>query len=42
MTERYLPTRLEYDESLPRNDNGKVHKELLWRWLVGEASLSGR
>jgi cyclohexanecarboxylate-CoA ligase len=40
MTEWYLPSRLEYVESLPRNDNGKVRKELLRRWLVGEASLT--
>jgi len=40
MTEWYLPTRLEYVERLPRNGNGKVRKELLRRWLVGEASLA--
>ncbi len=40
MTEWYLPTRLEYVEALPRNGNGKVSKELLRRWLVGQASLS--
>jgi cyclohexanecarboxylate-CoA ligase len=39
MTEWYLPTRLEYLESLPRNGNGKVRKDLLRRWLVGHASL---
>ena len=39
-TEWYLPTRVEYVEALPRNDNGKVRKELLRRWLVGEASLT--
>jgi cyclohexanecarboxylate-CoA ligase len=39
MTEWYLPTRLEYVESLPRNDDGKVRKDLLRRWLVGRASL---
>jgi cyclohexanecarboxylate-CoA ligase len=39
MTEWYLPTRLEYVESLPRNGSGKVRKELLRRWLVGHASL---
>ena len=37
MTEWYLPTRLEYVERLPRNENGKVRKELLRRWLVSEA-----
>jgi cyclohexanecarboxylate-CoA ligase len=37
MTEWYLPSRLEYAESLPRNDSGKVRKELLRRWLQGEA-----
>jgi non-ribosomal peptide synthetase component E (peptide arylation enzyme) len=39
MTERCLPTRLEYVESLPRNRNGKVRTELLRLWLVGRASL---
>ncbi|OBF26479.1 hypothetical protein A5724_31440 [Mycobacterium sp. ACS1612] len=39
MTEWYLPTRLEYVQSLPRNSNGKVRKELLRRWLVGHGSL---
>jgi cyclohexanecarboxylate-CoA ligase len=37
MTEWYLPNRVEYVESLPRNANGKVRKELLRRWLTGEA-----
>ncbi|GAA3041405.1 cyclohexanecarboxylate-CoA ligase [Pseudonocardia yunnanensis] len=41
MTEWYLPTRVEYVESLPRNGNGKVRKELLRRRLVGTASLTG-
>jgi len=36
MTEWYLPTRLEYVDTLPRNDNGKVRKELLRRWLAGQ------
>jgi len=40
MTEWYLPTRVEYVERLPRNGNGKVRKELLRRWLAGEASLT--
>ena len=40
MTEWYLPTRVEYVETLPRNGNGKVRKELLRRWLMGEASLT--
>jgi cyclohexanecarboxylate-CoA ligase len=39
MTKWDLPTRLEYVESLPRNGKGKVRKELLRRWLVGQASL---
>jgi cyclohexanecarboxylate-CoA ligase len=39
MTEWDLPTHLEDVESLPRNGEGKVHKELLRRWLVGRASL---
>jgi cyclohexanecarboxylate-CoA ligase len=34
MTDWYLPTRLEYVEALPRNDIGKVRKELLRRWLA--------
>jgi hypothetical protein len=38
MTEYYLPTRLEYVERLPCNGNGKARKELLRRWLAGEAS----
>ena len=41
MTEWYLPSRLEYVGKLPRNSNGKVRKELLRRWLVGEAPLTG-
>jgi cyclohexanecarboxylate-CoA ligase len=40
MTEWYLPTRVEYVERLPRNGSGKVRKELLRRWLAGEASLT--
>jgi len=40
MTEWYLPSRLEYVETLPRNYNGKVRKELLRRWLRGEAALT--
>jgi cyclohexanecarboxylate-CoA ligase len=40
MTEWYLPTRLEYVEALPRNDNGKVRKEQLRRWLMGQAPLT--
>jgi non-ribosomal peptide synthetase component E (peptide arylation enzyme) len=39
MTERCLPTRLEYVESLPRDRKGKVRTELLRLWLVGRASL---
>jgi non-ribosomal peptide synthetase component E (peptide arylation enzyme) len=39
MTEWYLPPRVEYVESLPRNGNGKARNELLRRWLVGRASL---
>ncbi|GAA3082922.1 cyclohexanecarboxylate-CoA ligase [Pseudonocardia yunnanensis] len=34
MTEWYLPARVEYLEALPRNDNGKVRKELLRRLLL--------
>jgi cyclohexanecarboxylate-CoA ligase len=40
MTERYLPSRLELVETLPRNGNGKVRKELLRRWVRGEAALT--
>ncbi|GAA1328226.1 AMP-binding protein [Pseudonocardia xinjiangensis] len=40
MTMSYLPSRLEYVETLPRNTNGKVRKELLRRWLFGEAALT--
>jgi cyclohexanecarboxylate-CoA ligase len=36
MTDWYLPTRLEYIEALPRNDIGKLRKELLRRWLASE------
>ena len=39
MTDWYLPSRLEVVPILPRNDNGKVRKELLRRWLLGEAEL---
>jgi len=35
-----MPTRLECVEALPRNGTGKVRKELLRRWLKGEASLT--
>jgi cyclohexanecarboxylate-CoA ligase len=40
MTEWYLPARVEYVEALWRNDNGKVPKELLRRWLRNEADIS--
>jgi cyclohexanecarboxylate-CoA ligase len=40
MTQWYLPSRLESVETLPRNANGKVRKELLRRWLRGEAALT--
>lgn len=39
MTDWYQPTRLEVVPSLPRNATGKVRKELLRRWLCGEAEL---
>lgn len=39
MTGWYLPSRLEHVPALPRNNNGKVRKELLRRWLRGEADL---
>jgi cyclohexanecarboxylate-CoA ligase len=39
MTEWYQPRRLEVLRRLPRNDSGKVWKDLLRRWLRGEAEL---
>jgi cyclohexanecarboxylate-CoA ligase len=39
MTEWYQPTRLERVPALPRTSTGKVQKELLRRWLRGEAEL---
>jgi cyclohexanecarboxylate-CoA ligase len=42
MTDWYLPSRLEHVTELPRNNTGKVRKELLRRWLQGEAELSDR
>ncbi|WP_433281467.1 AMP-binding protein [Pseudonocardia xinjiangensis] len=36
MTEWYLPARLEYVEALPRNDNGKVLKDILRGRLLDE------
>jgi cyclohexanecarboxylate-CoA ligase len=42
MTDWYWPTRLECVDALPRNGMGKVLKELLRRWLKGEASLTDR
>ncbi|WP_433293471.1 AMP-binding protein [Pseudonocardia sp. CA-142604] len=39
MTDWYLPSRLEEVARLPRNDIGKVRKEVLRRWLLGEAEL---
>jgi cyclohexanecarboxylate-CoA ligase len=41
MTELYLPSRLEVLPDLPRHSLGKVRKELLRRWLRGEAELTG-
>jgi cyclohexanecarboxylate-CoA ligase len=40
MTDWYMPARLECVEALPRNGTGKVRKELLRRWLKGEANLT--
>jgi cyclohexanecarboxylate-CoA ligase len=40
MTEWYIPSKLAHVPSLPRNNNGKVRKELLRRWLQGEAELT--
>ncbi|WP_433299307.1 AMP-binding protein [Pseudonocardia sp. CA-142604] len=40
MTDYYLPSRLELLPQLPRNTIGKVRKELLRRWLRGEADLT--
>jgi cyclohexanecarboxylate-CoA ligase len=39
MTDWYLSTRLEYFEALPRNDIGKLRKELLRRWLASEDAI---
>jgi cyclohexanecarboxylate-CoA ligase len=40
MTNWYLPSRLECVEALPRNSTGKIRKELLRRWLQGQATLA--
>ncbi|WP_433558414.1 AMP-binding protein [Pseudonocardia xinjiangensis] len=40
MTDWYLPSRLELVGQLPRNDNGKVRKELLRRELQTGAALT--
>jgi cyclohexanecarboxylate-CoA ligase len=40
MTEWYIPTRLEYVDRIPRNVNGKVLKNELRRWVMGEAALT--
>jgi len=40
MTDWYIPSELAHVPSLPRNNNGKVRKELLRRWLQGEAELT--
>lgn len=39
MADWYLPTRLEHLEALPRNDSGKVGKQLLRRWLAIEDDI---
>ncbi|WP_433555240.1 hypothetical protein ACQPWY_21845 [Pseudonocardia xinjiangensis] len=39
MTSWYQPSRVEPLAALPRNETGKVLKELLRRWLRGEAEL---
>jgi cyclohexanecarboxylate-CoA ligase len=39
MTQWYQPSRVEPLPALPRNETGKVLKELLRRWLRGEAEL---
>lgn len=39
MTDWYQPSRVEVVERLPRNSAGKVLKDLLRRWLRGEATL---
>jgi cyclohexanecarboxylate-CoA ligase len=39
MTEWYQPRRLEVLRRLPRNGAGKVQKDLLRRWVRGEAEL---
>ena len=40
MTDWYIPSRLRHVPSLPRNNNGKVRKDLLRRWLQGDAELT--
>jgi cyclohexanecarboxylate-CoA ligase len=40
MTDWHLPSRLAHVSSLPRNNMGKVRKELLRRWLNGDAELT--
>jgi cyclohexanecarboxylate-CoA ligase len=40
MTQWYQPSHMANVETLPRNTNGKVRKELLRRWLRGEAALT--
>ncbi|MFD7065465.1 AMP-binding protein [Streptomyces sp. NPDC059906] len=40
MTEWYQPSRVEVVAALPRTYTGKVRKELLKRWLLGEADLT--
>jgi non-ribosomal peptide synthetase component E (peptide arylation enzyme) len=39
MTDWHIPTQLTYVPSLSPHNNGKVSKELLRRWLRGEAEL---
>jgi cyclohexanecarboxylate-CoA ligase len=40
MTQWYQPSRVEPLHALPRNETGKVRKELLRRWLRGETELN--
>jgi cyclohexanecarboxylate-CoA ligase len=40
MTEWYQPSQLRVVAEMPRNATGKIRKELLRRWLRGEAELT--
>ena len=40
MTEWYQPSQLRVVTDLPRNATEKIRKELLRRWLRGEAQIT--